>query len=151
MGFSVVSSDLFRDGDIISITKDDIKVEEVVFLTSLNKSLTRDILLLTSLFAVRNLALVLGNSGDEAVAIRSMALQNQHMTIGVIANPCLLSQSLTAKPMTQVSELVKERWPSMSEIELAKQKAQEIAARLLNNVDPMKRARVENGAGGGYT
>ncbi|XP_073149273.1 uncharacterized protein [Henckelia pumila] len=120
-------------------------------LTSLNKSLTRDILLLTSLFAVRNLALVLGNSGDEAVAIRSMALQNQHMTIGVIANPCLLSQSLTAKPMTQVSELVKERWPSMSEIELAKQKAQEIAARLLNNVDPMKRARVENGAGGGYT
>ncbi|XP_075486982.1 uncharacterized protein LOC142526454 [Primulina tabacum] len=39
--------------------------------------------------------------------------------------------------------------PPMSEIELAKQKAQEIAARLLNNVDPMKRARVENGAGGG--
>lgn len=42
--------------------------------------------------------------------------------------------------------------PPMSEIELAKQKAQEIAARLLNDADPSKRARVENGAGvgGGY-
>ncbi|XP_047967018.1 far upstream element-binding protein 2-like [Salvia hispanica] len=41
--------------------------------------------------------------------------------------------------------------PPMNEIELAKQKAQEIAARLLNNVDPSKRARVDNGAGaGGY-
>ncbi|KAG8375654.1 hypothetical protein BUALT_Bualt10G0122800 [Buddleja alternifolia] len=39
--------------------------------------------------------------------------------------------------------------PPMNEIELAKQKAQEIAARLLNNSDPSKRARVENGAGGG--
>ncbi|XP_075476410.1 uncharacterized protein LOC142517831 [Primulina tabacum] len=39
--------------------------------------------------------------------------------------------------------------PPISEIELAKRKAQEIAARLLNNVDPMKRARVENGDGGG--
>ncbi|XP_051129168.1 uncharacterized protein LOC127250062 [Andrographis paniculata] len=39
--------------------------------------------------------------------------------------------------------------PPMSEIEQAKQKAQEIAARLLNSVDPSKRARVENGAGGG--
>ncbi|KAL0327505.1 UNVERIFIED_CONTAM: Far upstream element-binding protein 1 [Sesamum angustifolium] len=36
----------------------------------------------------------------------------------------------------------------MNEIELAKQKAQEIAARLLNNADPSKRARVENGGGG---
>lgn len=40
--------------------------------------------------------------------------------------------------------------PPMNEIELAKQKAQEIAARLLNNADPSKRARVENGGGGGY-
>ncbi|GFP88082.1 far upstream element-binding protein 1 [Phtheirospermum japonicum] len=42
--------------------------------------------------------------------------------------------------------------PPMSEIEQAKQKAQEIAARLLSNADPSKRARVENGAGvgGGY-
>ncbi|XP_057799706.1 uncharacterized protein LOC131015349 [Salvia miltiorrhiza] len=42
--------------------------------------------------------------------------------------------------------------PPLNEIELAKQKAQEIAARLLNNADPSKRARVENGAGagGGY-
>ncbi|KAH6783853.1 KH domain-containing protein [Perilla frutescens var. hirtella] len=42
--------------------------------------------------------------------------------------------------------------PPLSEIELAKQKAQEIAARLLNNSDPSKRARVENGAGlgGGF-
>ncbi|XP_042002453.1 far upstream element-binding protein 1-like [Salvia splendens] len=42
--------------------------------------------------------------------------------------------------------------PPMNEIELAKQKVQEIAARLLNNADPSKRARVENGAGagGGY-
>ncbi|KAL3655698.1 hypothetical protein CASFOL_000094 [Castilleja foliolosa] len=42
--------------------------------------------------------------------------------------------------------------PPMSEIEQAKQKAQEIAARLLSNADPLKRARVENGAGagGGY-
>ncbi|GER56120.1 KH domain-containing protein [Striga asiatica] len=42
--------------------------------------------------------------------------------------------------------------PPMNEIEAAKQKAQEIAARLLNNADPSKRARVENGAGvgGGY-
>ncbi|XP_073134855.1 uncharacterized protein [Henckelia pumila] len=71
------------------------------------------------------------------------------MPIGAIAHPCLQLYSLAAKPMTQMSELVKERWPSMSEIELAKQKAQDIAARLLNNVDPMKRARVENGAGGG--
>ncbi|KAL3844226.1 hypothetical protein ACJIZ3_001629 [Penstemon smallii] len=39
--------------------------------------------------------------------------------------------------------------PPMNEIELAKQKAQEIAARLLNNADPLKRARVENGSGGG--
>ncbi|KAK6116850.1 hypothetical protein DH2020_049416 [Rehmannia glutinosa] len=39
--------------------------------------------------------------------------------------------------------------PPMNEIELAKQKAQEIAARLLNNADPLKRARVENGGGGG--
>ncbi|PIN16853.1 K-homology type RNA binding protein [Handroanthus impetiginosus] len=39
--------------------------------------------------------------------------------------------------------------PPMNEIELAKQKAQEIAARLLNNADPSKRARVDNGAGGG--
>ncbi|KAI3468141.1 hypothetical protein Pfo_024804 [Paulownia fortunei] len=39
--------------------------------------------------------------------------------------------------------------PPMNEIELAKQKAQEIAARLLNNADPSKRARVENGAGVG--
>lgn len=39
--------------------------------------------------------------------------------------------------------------PPVNEIELAKLKAQEIAARLLNNVDPTKRARVENGAGGG--
>ncbi|KAL8537367.1 hypothetical protein ACS0TY_012496 [Phlomoides rotata] len=39
--------------------------------------------------------------------------------------------------------------PPMNEIELAKQKAQEIAARLLNNSDPAKRARVENGAGVG--
>ncbi|KAL0447409.1 UNVERIFIED_CONTAM: Far upstream element-binding protein 2 [Sesamum latifolium] len=38
--------------------------------------------------------------------------------------------------------------PPMNEIELAKQKAQEIAARLLNNADPSKRARVENGGGG---
>ncbi|KAL8054369.1 hypothetical protein ABFX02_05G133100 [Erythranthe guttata] len=38
--------------------------------------------------------------------------------------------------------------PPMNEIELAKQKAQEIAARLLNNSDPLKRARVENGGGG---
>ncbi|KAL6556667.1 hypothetical protein OROGR_005955 [Orobanche gracilis] len=40
--------------------------------------------------------------------------------------------------------------PPMNEIELAKQKAQEIAARLLNTADPSKRARVENGAGAGY-
>ncbi|PIN13248.1 K-homology type RNA binding protein [Handroanthus impetiginosus] len=42
--------------------------------------------------------------------------------------------------------------PPMNEIELAKQKAQEIAARLLNNADPLKRARVDNGGagGGGY-
>ncbi|KAL3650762.1 hypothetical protein CASFOL_007165 [Castilleja foliolosa] len=42
--------------------------------------------------------------------------------------------------------------PPMSEIEQAKLKAQEIAARLLSNADPSKRARVENGAGvgGGY-
>ncbi|KAL2548495.1 KH domain-containing protein [Forsythia ovata] len=41
--------------------------------------------------------------------------------------------------------------PPMNEIELAKQKAQEIAARLLNNADATKRARVENGSGiGGY-
>ncbi|KAL6524016.1 hypothetical protein OROMI_031111 [Orobanche minor] len=40
--------------------------------------------------------------------------------------------------------------PPMSEIELAKQKAQEIAARILNKADPSKRARVENGAGAGY-
>ncbi|XP_022861903.1 far upstream element-binding protein 1-like isoform X1 [Olea europaea var. sylvestris] len=40
--------------------------------------------------------------------------------------------------------------PPMNEIELAKQKAQEIAARLLNSSDPTKRARVENGAGGGF-
>ncbi|KAL1552359.1 far upstream element-binding protein 2-like [Salvia divinorum] len=42
--------------------------------------------------------------------------------------------------------------PPLNEIELAKQKVQEIAARLLNNADPSKRARVENGAGagGGY-
>ncbi|CAA0824245.1 KH domain-containing protein [Striga hermonthica] len=39
--------------------------------------------------------------------------------------------------------------PPMNEIEAAKQKAQEIAARLLNNADPSKRARVENGAGVG--
>ncbi|XP_022865388.1 far upstream element-binding protein 1 isoform X2 [Olea europaea var. sylvestris] len=39
--------------------------------------------------------------------------------------------------------------PPVNEIELAKLKAQEIAARFLNNVDPTKRARVENGAGGG--
>ncbi|KAK4388761.1 Far upstream element-binding protein 2 [Sesamum angolense] len=39
--------------------------------------------------------------------------------------------------------------PPMNEIELAKQKAQEIAARLLNNADPSKRARPENGAGFG--
>ncbi|KAL2517853.1 KH domain-containing protein [Abeliophyllum distichum] len=39
--------------------------------------------------------------------------------------------------------------PPVNEIELAKQKAQQIAARLLNNADPTKRARVENGAGGG--
>ncbi|KAK6140847.1 hypothetical protein DH2020_025415 [Rehmannia glutinosa] len=39
--------------------------------------------------------------------------------------------------------------PPMNEIELAKQKAQEIAARLLNTADPSKRARVENGAGVG--
>ncbi|KAL2236025.1 UNVERIFIED_CONTAM: Far upstream element-binding protein 1 [Sesamum indicum] len=38
--------------------------------------------------------------------------------------------------------------PPMNEIELAKQKAQEIAARLLNNADPSKRARVESGGGG---
>ncbi|CAA2975901.1 far upstream element-binding 2 [Olea europaea subsp. europaea] len=41
--------------------------------------------------------------------------------------------------------------PPMNEIELAKQKAQEIAARLINNADVTKRARVENGSGsGGY-
>ncbi|KAL6533996.1 hypothetical protein OROHE_013829 [Orobanche hederae] len=40
--------------------------------------------------------------------------------------------------------------PPMSEIELAKQKAQEIAERILNKADPSKRARVENGAGAGY-
>ncbi|KAH6784053.1 KH domain-containing protein [Perilla frutescens var. hirtella] len=42
--------------------------------------------------------------------------------------------------------------PPMSEIELAKQKAQEIAARLLNNANHSKRERVENGAGlgGGF-
>lgn len=42
--------------------------------------------------------------------------------------------------------------PPLNEIELAKQKVQEIAARILNNADPSKRARVENGAGagGGY-
>ncbi|KAL2543592.1 KH domain-containing protein [Forsythia ovata] len=40
--------------------------------------------------------------------------------------------------------------PPKNEIELAKQKAQEIAARLLNTADPAKRARVENGAGGGF-
>ncbi|CAA2979194.1 far upstream element-binding 2-like [Olea europaea subsp. europaea] len=39
--------------------------------------------------------------------------------------------------------------PPMNEIEMAKQKAQEIAARLLNNADATKRVRVENGAGGG--
>ncbi|KAL3633520.1 hypothetical protein CASFOL_022282 [Castilleja foliolosa] len=39
--------------------------------------------------------------------------------------------------------------PPMSDIESAKQKAQEIAARLLSNADPLKRARVENGEGGG--
>lgn len=39
--------------------------------------------------------------------------------------------------------------PAVNEIELAKQKAQEIAARLLNTSDPLKRARVENGGGGG--
>ncbi|GFP98640.1 far upstream element-binding protein 3 [Phtheirospermum japonicum] len=39
--------------------------------------------------------------------------------------------------------------PPLSEIEFAKQKAQEIAARLLSNADPLKRARVENGGGGG--
>ncbi|KAG8381827.1 hypothetical protein BUALT_Bualt05G0013300 [Buddleja alternifolia] len=39
--------------------------------------------------------------------------------------------------------------PPMNEIELAKQKAQEIAARLLNTADPSKRARGENGGSGG--
>ncbi|KAL8063222.1 hypothetical protein ABFX02_01G014500 [Erythranthe guttata] len=39
--------------------------------------------------------------------------------------------------------------PPMSEIELAKQRAQEIAARLLNDADPSKRARGENGGGFG--
>ncbi|KAH6774208.1 KH domain-containing protein [Perilla frutescens var. hirtella] len=38
--------------------------------------------------------------------------------------------------------------PPSSEIELAKQKAQEIAARLLSNADPTKRARVENAGNG---
>ncbi|KAL6536237.1 hypothetical protein OROGR_012809 [Orobanche gracilis] len=38
--------------------------------------------------------------------------------------------------------------PPMSEIEIAKQKAQEIAARLLSNSDPLKRARFDNGGGG---
>lgn len=40
--------------------------------------------------------------------------------------------------------------PPMNEIELAKQKAQEIAARLLSTADPSKKARVENGGGGGF-
>ncbi|XP_051137066.1 uncharacterized protein LOC127255538 [Andrographis paniculata] len=43
--------------------------------------------------------------------------------------------------------------PPLSEIELAKQKAQEIAARLLNNADPSKRTRVDNApsvGGGGF-
>ncbi|EPS62136.1 hypothetical protein M569_12656, partial [Genlisea aurea] len=39
--------------------------------------------------------------------------------------------------------------PPMTEFELAKQKAQEIAARLLNSADPSKRARVDNGVTGG--
>ncbi|KAG8386169.1 hypothetical protein BUALT_Bualt03G0121100 [Buddleja alternifolia] len=39
--------------------------------------------------------------------------------------------------------------PLMDEIELAKQKAQEIAVRLLNTSDPSKRARGENGGSGG--
>lgn len=39
--------------------------------------------------------------------------------------------------------------PPMNEIELAKQKAQEIAARILNDADPTKRARVENVGNGG--
>ncbi|KAG6417096.1 hypothetical protein SASPL_119246 [Salvia splendens] len=39
--------------------------------------------------------------------------------------------------------------PQLSEIELATQKAQEIAARFLNNADPTKRARVENVGNGG--
>lgn len=38
--------------------------------------------------------------------------------------------------------------PPMNEIELAKQKAQEIAARLLSTADPTKRAKVENGGNG---
>lgn len=37
--------------------------------------------------------------------------------------------------------------PPMSEIEVAKQKAQEIALKFLNNADPLKRPRVENGGG----
>ena len=40
--------------------------------------------------------------------------------------------------------------PPMDEIQLAKQKAQEIAARLFNNVDPSKKPRVDNGGSGGY-
>lgn len=41
--------------------------------------------------------------------------------------------------------------PPMDEIQLAKQKAQEIAARLFNNAsEATKRPRVENGAGGGF-
>lgn len=39
--------------------------------------------------------------------------------------------------------------PPMDEIQLAKQKAQEIAARLFNNAEATKRPRVENGGGGG--
>lgn len=39
--------------------------------------------------------------------------------------------------------------PQLSEIELATLKAQEIAARFLNNADPTKRARVENVGNGG--
>ncbi|KAL3500687.1 hypothetical protein ACH5RR_039780 [Cinchona calisaya] len=39
--------------------------------------------------------------------------------------------------------------PPMDEIQLAKQKAQEIAARLYNNIDPSKKPRLDNGANGG--
>lgn len=37
--------------------------------------------------------------------------------------------------------------PPMDEIQLAKQKAQEIAARLFNNAEATKRPRVDNGSG----